>query len=89
MAIRNIRPLKEHCPSTIDELPFTRSTEDKIQGMRTFKISGDTGLTAPMGGNVTRIYDLPKHDREDVIRRFLEANPRPVEHKPKRNAPAE
>lgn len=80
----NVLYLEEHGPATLDELPHDQSVADKMQGMRVFKISGDNGASAAMGGNNRWVYYLDEHERTSVIRRYLEANSKLVDNKPKK-----
>jgi hypothetical protein len=75
--------LREHGPSTMDELPGTPSlnVSDKMRGAASFAANvGGAGPDA--GGRPTTVYYLiDEHDKEDVVRKFILANPKLVEAK--------
>lgn len=81
MTSGNVSHLKQNPPTTRDELLFEPSMSDKVDGLHSFTLRGEHGDAAAMGGNVTPVYYIDDHEYEDVIRAFLEANPRLVESK--------
>ena len=79
MATINIEHLRSEGPSPKSELPGDIYIGDKEQGLAVFKLRG-SGQTR-LGGPITWIYYLASHDKETVIRAFLEVNPDFVEEK--------
>lgn len=80
MPRQNVRHLRHHGPSTRAELPGSQIRQyDRDEGARKFFLNGSPSTR--MGGNVTPVFYLAEHDRKDVLRRFLEANPKLVELK--------
>lgn len=83
MTTENITHLKNHGPSTNDELPTTVESHHRAAGVHSFTLSGNHGDAAKMGGRPTSIYCLPEHTKSDVLRAFLDTNPSLVEAKPR------
>ena len=79
MATLNVEHLEKSGPSPKSDLPATIGVRDKDRGLAVFKLRG-SGQTR-MGGPITQIYYLESHDKESVIRTFLEHNPGFVEEK--------
>lgn len=90
MTSSNIDYLRRNGPSTLDELPNNKvSTEDRMMGVWKFTIvgAGDNGSSSnySTGGHITPVYYLEEeHDRQAVVGKFLNENPRLVEKKPRK-----
>ena len=85
MTSGNVYHLERNPPATREELPFRPTTSDKFDGLRSFTVRGGHGNGAAMGGKVTRIYFIDEHEREAVVRAFLDANPQLIEAKSRRS----
>ncbi|WP_155120587.1 hypothetical protein [Haloprofundus marisrubri] len=81
---RNITHLQEHGPVPDDELPTEVTPLHREAGLRFFAVRRGRGGVTSIGGEVTRIAYLEDHDREDVLRTFLDENPSLVEAKQRR-----
>lgn len=86
MASKNVEYLREHGPSTYEELPSGKvSASDRRNGIWKFKLEGTTtngGSSDSTGGHINLVYYLKdEHSKEAVLRAFLDANPRLVETK--------
>lgn len=68
----NVLHLYRHGPATPGELPAEVGDADEVEGILTFR---------PAAGDrePTPVHYLMEHDREAVVRRFLEANASLVE----------
>lgn len=81
---QNIRYLKEHGPATLEELPGDKvSPTERREGVWKLKLGGGPmGSSDSMGGKPRLVYYLrDEHSRAEVLRKFLEANPKFLEAK--------
>lgn len=83
---KNVNALRREGPMPASELPQGTSVSDKQHGLVKFTIrsgSGHGGQRASVGGMVDPVYYLEdKHAPELVLRRFFNANPSVLAHKP-------
>lgn len=74
----NVEYLREHGPSTKDELPKEFGRADKKHGGTYFDINNNVGSS-------TNVYYLmDEHDAYDVVQKFFEENPNVIENNTKR-----
>lgn len=83
MSSNVVRHLEARGPTPPDELPRAVEPRDRHIGVHAFRLSRAIAAD-PMGGRTTTIYYLAEHDRADVLRAFLDANPRLIEAKSRR-----
>lgn len=78
--------LKEHGPSTSDELPHQPKYTDRRRGLVSFRLTGaGTGgsTTSGIGSNQYSVYYiLDMHAVDDVVEKWMETNPQSVENTP-------
>ncbi|MFC6723476.1 hypothetical protein ACFQE1_03540 [Halobium palmae] len=84
MLTGNVDYLSKHGPTPVDELPCELTPQNRAQGLHFFEIHGHRGDVDRMGGTITRIAFLPKHDPDRVLRTFVNTNPQLVKHKTRR-----
>ncbi|WP_155120527.1 hypothetical protein [Haloprofundus marisrubri] len=77
--IYNIAYLQEHGPSPENELPTTPRIRHREAGLRFFAVGRGRGGTQAFNGVVTKVAYLEDHDRETVLREFLDENSQLVE----------
>lgn len=81
----NVEYLSREGPTPTDDLPFDLTRLNREEGLQVMEIhGGGRGGSDRLGGDLTRIAYLPSHDRERVLRTFIEANPQLTEHKTRR-----
>nr|WP_233340533.1 hypothetical protein [Haloprofundus sp. MHR1] len=81
---RNITHLQEHGPVPEDELPTSVEPYHREAGLRFFVVRSGRGGDQRFNGVAIRIAYLEDHDREKVLRTFLDENPQLVEAKQRR-----
>lgn len=81
-----IEYLREHGPTTAADLPGDVKTHDRMNGAWRFDLNVNSrGSAQNAGGRVQGVWYLEgEHDREAVVRAFLDENPRLVESKMRR-----
>jgi rubredoxin len=80
MVVQNVAHLREHGPVPVADLPGRQvRPADWGTELRTFTITGSPATRT--GGNATKIAYLERHDREDVLRCFLDENPSIIENR--------
>ena len=72
-----VEHLREHDPSTLDELPYSPSIGDKQKGVARLRFSKCAyAHQENKYGNLKAVYYLvDEHDEEEVVKAYLEANP--------------
>lgn len=85
---QNVLYLREHGPTPVPKLPGGQvSIGDKQAGVWKFTVAGNRhrdGITKGSGGGTAVAYLADEHDRETVVRAWLDANPSAAERRPRR-----
>jgi len=75
---QNVKHLREHGPCTNEDLPHSPNLQDKKQGVARLRFTKNSGIGSGNSyGTLTPVYYLlDEHEEEDVVEKFLDANPR-------------
>jgi hypothetical protein len=73
--------LEEHGPTTSGQLPTDVAPYHRAEGIRSFKIRGNTsGAGVSFGGDIRPVYHLTETSPETVLSVFFEVNSHLIEH---------
>lgn len=80
---RVLEYLKEHGPTSIEDLPYIPNGQSRItNGIWKFEIGPGSATRAKKGSLKEKraIYYLPEHAKKDVVRLWMDHNPKQVEN---------